>query len=56
MKLKARDYIAILTVLGLIMFKMTGHNGSLDLAVALIIGYYFGKRDDEWIDDNKKSK
>lgn len=53
MKLKTRDWIAIIVVLGLILFKMTGHNGSLDATVAIIIGYYFGRRmDDE--EDKKK--
>lgn len=52
MKLNARDYIAGLVVCGLILFKMTGHNGSLDVAVAIIIGYYFGRRFDD--EDEKK--
>ena len=44
MKLKAPDYVAILTILGLIVFKLTGHNGTLDTSVAVIIGYYFARR------------
>lgn len=43
---KPKDFIAILLVLGLITFKLTGHNGALDAIVALVVGYYFGRRDD----------
>jgi len=46
MKLKSRDWVALLTVTGLIVFKLTGHNGTLDTAVAIIIGYYFARRDE----------
>jgi hypothetical protein len=46
MKLKSRDVIALFTIAGLILFKMTGHNGTLDVAVAIIIGYYFARRDE----------
>lgn len=46
MKLKSRDFVAILTITGLILFKLTGHNGSLDVAVAIIVGYYFARRDE----------
>ena len=53
MKLKPRDYIAILTISGIILFKLTGHNGTLDTAVAIILGYYFGRRFDE---DEEKDK
>lgn len=45
-KLKPRDLIAFLTICGLIAFKLTGHNGSLDVTVALIIGYYFARKDE----------
>ena len=41
---KPKDLIAIILILGLILFKMTGHNGSLDIPVAMILGYYFAKR------------
>lgn len=47
MKLKPRDYVALITILGLIAFKLTGHNGSLDVAVAIIIGYYFARRNED---------
>lgn len=46
MKLKSRDWVALLTIAGLIVFKLTGHNGTLDTAVAIIIGYYFARRDE----------
>lgn len=42
--LMAKDVIALTVIIGLILFKLTGHNGSFDLPVALIIGYYFGHR------------
>lgn len=41
-KLQAKDVIALALIIALIIFKTTGHNGSLDLAVALMVGYYFG--------------
>lgn len=42
--LKTKDLIALFTIAGLIVFKLTGNNGSLDLAVASIVGFYFGSR------------
>ncbi len=44
-KLKPKDIVALLVIIGLILFKLTGHNGSLDTVVALIVGYYFVKRE-----------
>lgn len=44
-KLQPKDIVAILIISGLILFKLTGHNGSLDTPAALIIGYYFAKRE-----------
>lgn len=41
---KPKDFLAFLLIVGLILFKLTGNNGSLDVAVAVIIGYYFAKR------------
>jgi hypothetical protein len=38
------DFIGFLIILAMVLFKITGHNGSLDTAVAIIVGYYFGKR------------
>lgn len=43
--LKPKDIVALLIITALILFKLTGHNGSLDTPVALIIGYYFVKRE-----------
>jgi len=40
-----KDVIAILVIIALVIFKLTGHNGTLDAIVALIVGYYFAKRD-----------
>ena len=42
---KPRDIIAALVITGLILFKLTGHNGTLDTAVAIILGYYFAQKD-----------
>ena len=48
-KLKPKDLIALLIIVALVIFKLTGHNGSLDLAVAIIIGFYFGTRNGDKI-------
>jgi len=45
-KFTPRDFIAFFIIGGLIAFKMTGHNGSFDAIVALIVGYYFGRRNE----------
>lgn len=45
----ARDYLAFLIIIVLLIFKLTGNNGSLDVSVAIILGYYFAKRDDKKI-------
>ena len=42
-----KDLIALVLILGLIAFKLTGHDGSLDTVVAVIVGYYFGHRKDK---------
>ena len=44
-KLKPKDIVALLVIIGLILFKLTGNNGSLDVAVAVVVGYYFVKRE-----------
>lgn len=41
---KPKDIVAFLIIIGLVIFKLTGHNGSLDVAVAVIVGYYFAHR------------
>jgi len=43
---KPKDIIALAMIVALVIFKVTGHNGSLDLAVAVMVGYYFAHRDD----------
>ena len=43
-RFKPKDIIAVIVIAGLIVFKLTGHDGSLDIGVAIIIGYYFAKR------------
>ena len=42
----SKDVVAFLVIVALVIFKLTGHNGSLDAAAALIIGYYFARRED----------
>lgn len=42
--IKPKDVIALAVIIALVLFKLTGHNGSLDPALALIVGYYFGHR------------
>ncbi len=46
-KFKAKDILALLVIVALVIFKVTGHNGDLDVAVAIIIGYYFARREDK---------
>lgn len=41
-----KDLIALLVIIGLIAFKLTGHNGTFDAPVAMILGYYFARRQD----------
>ena len=41
---KPKDLVAFLVIAGLILFKLTDHNGSFDVPAALIIGYYFSHR------------
>lgn len=42
--LKPKDIVALSVISVLFVFKMTGHNGSLDVPLGIIIGYYFGHR------------
>jgi len=44
MKIQFRDIIASLILCGLFYCKVRGMNGTIDSAIALIIGYYFSKR------------
>lgn len=48
-KFTSHDYIAGLVIISLVIFKLTGHNGTLDTAVAIIIGYYFARRQDSQV-------
>lgn len=41
-----RDVLAMTIMLMLFIFKMTGHNGTFDVPVAIIIGYYFSRKED----------
>ena len=43
---KPKDIIAILMIAALVIFKLTGRDGSLDLAIAVMVGYYFAHRND----------
>ena len=43
-KFRPKDLVATLIIIGLIAFKMTGNDGSLDVSVAIIMGYYFAHR------------
>lgn len=42
--LRPKDVIAALSIVGFILLKFTGMNGEVDIAIALILGYYFGHR------------
>lgn len=43
---KPKDIVALSIILFMGVFKLTGHNGSLDVVLAVIVGYYFGHRSD----------
>ena len=43
-KVQPRDIIAVIILLALFTCKLLGLNGTIDAAIALIIGYYFSKR------------
>lgn len=43
-KFCSKDLVALVTICALVVFKLTGHDGTLDAAVAIIIGYYFARR------------
>ena len=47
LNLQPKDIIAILVIVALVLFKLTGHNGYFDTPVALVIGYYFAHRKDK---------
>ena len=39
-----KDIVAIVAIIGIVVLKLKGINGGLDAAIALILGYYFVKR------------
>ncbi len=41
---KPKDIIALVCLVLIFLSKFLGHNGSFDTIVALILGYYFAKR------------
>jgi len=43
-KFKPKDIVAFLTIIFIFVLKLKGMNGSLDPVLALILGYYFVKR------------
>ena len=43
-KLKAKDFVAIVALAFIFLFKYLGFDGALDGMVALILGYYFAHR------------
>jgi len=42
---KPKDIVAILVLITLVTLKLNGKDGALDSAFAIMIGYYFAKRD-----------
>lgn len=42
--MRPKDIIAIITMIGFFVLKLTGLNGGLDAVAALILGYYFAHR------------
>lgn len=52
--IKPKDIIALTTILIVFIYKASGHNGGFDAIVTLIIGYYFGRRDDATVKVVKK--
>lgn len=45
-RFKPKDIVALSVIAALVVFKLTGHNGALDAAAAVIVGYYFAHRAD----------
>ena len=43
-KLKPKDIIALVTLVGIAVLKLKGMDSQLDVAGALILGYYFAHR------------
>lgn len=45
-KLKTKDLVAILALVFIFAFKYLGFDGALDGMIALILGYYFARRNE----------
>lgn len=45
MKFRPKDVLAALVLLGFFVLKLRGIDGAFDPAIALILGYYFVKRE-----------
>jgi len=43
---QAKDFIAVITLISIVLLKFHGLDGQLDAVGALVIGYYFGHRKD----------
>lgn len=43
---KSKDLVALIAIIAVLVYKALGHNGGFDALITLIIGYYFGRRDD----------
>ena len=41
-----KDIVAVVSLVSILVYKALGHNGGFDAIITLIIGYYFGRRDD----------
>ncbi len=46
MRIKPKDVIALVALVGIGILKFYGLDGKLDVAAALILGYYFAHRHD----------
>ena len=46
MKWHPKDFIAIIVIIAILVYKATGHNGGFDALVALMVGYYFARRNE----------
>ena len=53
-KFYPKDLIAIIVLLACFALKAIGINGYIDIVIAVIVGYYFGRRIDTEIINNQK--
>ncbi len=42
--LKPKDLVAVVALIVIVVLKLNGFDGALDSLIALIVGYYFGHR------------